>query len=373
MEKYDRLCAEWLANGRLRPPGEGERQEGKVNPGGGTDGVSAAPTELTVLEVIAAYIAYAEKYYLKNGKPTSELDCIKGSLRELRQLYGRIPAAHLTPKKLKTVRERMIARGLARTTINKQVNRIKRFYRWAAEEELVSGDISHALDAVKGLRKGRGGAHEAPPVLPVSDDHIAAVRPHVSPTIWAAIQVQRYSGMRSGELLAMRPCDVDRSGPDVWYYSPSSHKTEACGSIRIVVLGPKAQAVLLPLLERTAPFKYLFDAHESEMERNMVRRDERRSPMTPSQARRNSRPKQYNGNACYRQDSYRIAIRRACEEAGIPVWHPHRLRHTYGTITRKIFGAEAARAGLGHKHLKTTEIYAEVNTELAAHVARETG
>jgi hypothetical protein len=54
-------------------------------------------------------------------------------------------------------------------------------------------------------------------------------------------------------------------------------------------------------------------------------------------------------------------------------WHPHQLRHNAGTEVRKQFGAELARIILGHRHLKTTEIYAEANTKQAMDVIGKIG
>ena len=70
---------------------------------------------------------------------------------------------------------------------------------------------------------------------------------------------------------------------------------------------------------------------------------------------------------------YREAGHRACEKASIECWHPNQIRHTAGTEVRQKFGAEMAQTILGHSHLSTTEIYAEVNAEKAATIASEIG
>jgi site-specific recombinase XerD len=71
--------------------------------------------------------------------------------------------------------------------------------------------------------------------------------------------------------------------------------------------------------------------------------------------------------------SYALAIRRACERAGVPHWAPNQLRHARATELRKTYGLDAAGAVLGHAKLETTQIYAEKNAELAAKVAKATG
>ena len=54
-------------------------------------------------------------------------------------------------------------------------------------------------------------------------------------------------------------------------------------------------------------------------------------------------------------------------------WHPHQLRHTAGTKTRKLFGLEAAQAHLGHSKADVTPVYAERNLALAREIAAKIG
>jgi integrase len=51
----------------------------------------------------------------------------------------------------------------------------------------------------------------------------------------------KLTGMRSGELTKMRPCDIDRTREPWEYQVPETN--------RIVFLGPASQAILGPLLE----------------------------------------------------------------------------------------------------------------------------
>jgi integrase len=54
-------------------------------------------------------------------------------------------------------------------------------------------------------------------------------------------------------------------------------------------------------------------------------------------------------------------------------WHPHQLRHRRATEVRAQFGLDAAQVVLGHAAADVTQVYAEVNLEKAAEVARLTG
>src|SRR4051794_11128207 len=85
--EYDRLLAEWLCNGRRLPVP-----------------ASANGTDLSVNELALAYLAFADGYYTKRGKPTTEAQSIRTSIRPLRQLYGHTLAREFGPLQLKAVR-----------------------------------------------------------------------------------------------------------------------------------------------------------------------------------------------------------------------------------------------------------------------------
>lgn len=178
--------------------------------------------------------------------------------------------------------------------------------------------------------------------------------------------------MRLGEVCIVRPCDIDRSA-DVWTYRPESYKTEHHDRDRTVHIGPKGQQILARYLLRDES-AYCFSPRERERSRNASRRANRRSPMTPSQAAR--KPKRNRDRApgdCYAVNSYRLAIKRACLVAGVPVWRPNQLRHTAATEIRRRFGLEAAQVTLGHAAADITQVYAERDATLARRIAGEVG
>ena len=44
----------------------------------------------------------------------------------------------------------------------------------------------------------------------------------------------------------------------------------------------------------------------------------------------------------YHPHAYTNAIRKGCEKAGVPHWHPNQLRHTFASDVRRAHGLEAA-------------------------------
>jgi integrase len=353
--EYERLVAEWLVD-RHRP----------------TETTSGFP-DLTVNELLVAYWDQVQAYYLKDGKPTSEPGTIRQALRPVLELYGDTPVEGFGPLALKAVRQAMIARGWCRSFINKQVNRVRKMFSWAAGEELVPLSSYQALTTVAGLREGRSEAREKPPVGPVADELVERTLPHLSPTVATMVRLQRLTGMRPQEVVLMRAVDIDRPEAGPWIYRPSRHKNEHNGRERLIYLGPQAQAVLAAYLG-FEPQEYLFSPKRAEEQRRAEERARRRSPLTPSQLARGpkSAPKRSPGDL-YDDGSYRKSIRRACKKVGIPIWFPHQLRHAAATEIRRRYGLEASQAVLGHSVLGTTQIYAEVDRSAARRIMTEIG
>jgi len=341
-EKYDRVIAEWLLTGQQMPPPSASRSH-------------ADQPAITVNELVLAYwTRHVTTYYVKKGKRTSEQDNIRQALRFAKNLYGHTAAVQLGPLALKAVREEMVAAGRCRGLINKDVGRIRRMFRWAVENEMLPVTVYQSLMTVPGLAKDRHPeVKEAEPVTPASEDDIWAVHATVAPQIQAMIELQYLTGMRPGEVVNMRSCDIDRSD-DVWVYTPDSHKREHHDLERPIAIGPKAQAVLRTWLRQDQPQAYLF------------------SPKAVMAARKISRKIIRPGDH-YQESSYRNVIQRACDRLGLPLWFPNQLRHNAGTLIRKQYGLEATRTVLGHETMDTTLIYAEEDKQKAKEIMRQIG
>src|SRR5262249_34109211 len=104
-------------------------------------------------------------------------------------------------------REWMVRENWTRCYVNSSVGCIKRMFKWAVENELVPSSVIHGLQAVAGLKKGRSPARETKPIRPVAHEHMAAVLPFLNKAHQAMVHLQRYTGMRPGEVRIMRPCD----------------------------------------------------------------------------------------------------------------------------------------------------------------------
>lgn len=361
--------------------------------------LSAAPVPIAnpgfdVSELCDAYLDHARTFYRKDGRPTGEYDLIRAAIMPLNRLFAGVAVKDFGPRSMKDLRQAMVDRSWqrpgerigrwSRGSINRQVGRLLLMFRWGVENELVPVAVYHALRTIRPLKRGKTTAPEGRHVAPVDPRHVAAVLPYLTPTLAAMVRLQQITGLRSESLVVLRPCDVDRSG-DVWLYRPMASK----GSRRLVVpLGPRAQAILSPYIERPAD-AFCFTPAGSELERADRRRAGRKTPLQPSQAKRR-RSRTYRGR--YNPRSYRRAVwyaiqaanraaeARAAEEnrrvlpgENVPHWHPHQLRHAVATEVRQRYGLECAQVVLGHATANVTEIYAERDLNLARRIAAEIG
>jgi integrase len=385
--EYERLIGEWLTSGR----------QSHVT---ATDG-------MTIIDAIACYWRHVRQHYVKDGRPTSEQMGIRSALRFVKELYAATPVTEFGPLAIKAVRQQMVKADLARSTINQNVSRIRRMFKWLVAEQLIPVTVHQSLCVVDGLRKGRGDARETRPVKPVDDDVVDATLPRLPAVVADMVRLQRYTGCRPAEVCAIRPRDIDRSG-DIWRYVPESHKTEHHDIDRVIFIGPRAQGILLRYLARDFE-AYCFRPLESEDKRRSAQHKARVVPLScgtkPGDRRKRNRRRAPGDH--YTTNSYRRAIERACDLAFLPEgelarrhretikawkarltdaqraelkkwqaahrWTPHRLRHTAGTEIRQKFGVEAARVCLGHTKVSTTELYSERDFSLAAEVAMAVG
>ncbi len=378
-DAYDRIVGEFLASGRHTP----QDASGEPSPG------------MTVSTLLAVFWRHAEKEYPapdhEPGKrPAGELGNFWDTMKPLKRLYGPTKAQDFGPRALKSLRAEMMKLGWCRNYINRQTSRVKYIFRWAVANELLPASVYHGLIAVTGLREGRSEARETDAVKPVPEHVLAATLEHMGRHVRAIAELQFHTGARPGEICRMRTCDIDTSGK-VWLYRPQQHKTRHHGHKRIIRIGKRAQAVLRPFLKRDLA-AFIFSPAEAEAERHREQRQQRLTPLTPSQIRRAQqsarRKRQRPPQERYNKDSYARAIARACDQADawakggqiigidewiISAWHPHQLRHNFATTIRRDYGPEAALVLLGDKTTRMVDVYAEKDARTAEQIIAEVG
>jgi integrase len=166
----------------------------------------------------------------------------------------------------------------------------------------------------------------------------------------AVLELQRHSGMRPGEVLELRPEDLDRTR-EPWRYEPSSggknlHREKP----RRAWIGPKGRAVLTPFLT-------VADVGQ---------------PVFRLRRRRAGKAK---GLLAVRIETLRAAISRGCELAGVGVWTPNQLRHAKATeVQRRYEDDELVAAALGNSPEVARRVYVDnPGDAVAKRVAEELG
>jgi integrase len=371
----------------------------------------AAPASgLTMAEVLLGFLEHAERHYRgPDGRPTSELRECKLVVRALRELYADKPADGFGPLSLKAVRQVWLNAGLARSEANRRTNLVRRIFKWAASEELVSAAVFQALQTVGGLAKGRTAARETEPIGPVEDAVVDATLPYLNRHARGLVEFQRLTGCRPGEACLVRRADIDTGGA-VWWFKPARHKTAHRGKPRAIPGGPKAQALLRRYFAPDVG-DYLFSPRRAVEEFHSARSADRATPRYASRMKRNAGKRVKNPRRRpaerYTAASYGHAVGRVCDRAFPPPaplaqregetraqwwgrltaaqrsavkawraahrWHPNKLRHAFATRVRKQHGLEAAHVLLGHARADVTQVYAERDTELGAVVAAKIG
>ena len=327
-ERYRRLIAEYLSTGFIRD--------------------LSAP--ITVAELIERFIRdsegkYQQRHFIK----------IQKTLELVLPLYGTLKAADFGPVKLKEIRKAMIGFGWCRTTINQRIRIVVKCFRFGVGEELIPASVGHALRELSKLERGKG-VPEGEPVLPVAEHQIWPVVAVAPANIAAMIQVQLYTGMRTGEVCRLRGADITQDWPaeGIWSFQPKEHKTAHHGIEKVALIGPRAQRILTPFLEARLPGEYVFRPADS-------------YPWDASKG--HAKPL----GECYGVPSYCRAVARACLSAGVAAWSPGQLRHNAASFLTAEFGIEIARIILGHQSIQTTYGYVLDDLTKAAEAMRKAG
>lgn len=332
-----------------------------------------AKTETRLYELAEKFLERAEKKYGK-AKSNSEYFAYESMLCDLVELFGSLLIRDFGPIHIEEFRQwiidnpriityktgttRKIDRSVAHA--NKLVKRIIHVLKFGVSVEMVTGEkylACSTVEAQKTKRKKR---------LPVEYKYVAAVLPHCSQVIKAMILLQWHTGVRSTNICDLTPSQIGRSGEfsEVWKWTISDHKTDGLGEDLIIWIGPKAQEVVTPFLERASD-QFCFRVEESTGRK--MRRSENYSANTYKQAIQRALGKLADPVI---KEPFN---RKKFLEAGIHYWTPHQMRHSRATSIRNEFGIEAAQAVLGHASIDATQIYSQRRLELAREIAKKSG
>lgn len=357
--RYQEVLSQYLAGTPVLPPTR----------------VQAPSTFPTVGQLAASFLLFANIYYRDaEGVLSAGVANFQPAFEPLLDLHRDTPTDQFQITDLDAVRQVLIdSKKYCRVTINGRMALIKQLFKWGVSKKQVPGSTWGELSAFRALPVGRGGVRDNPPVMAVPWAMVEKTVEHLPPTVRAAVMVQWWTGCRPAEVLAMTLRQLDTTG-ETWLYNVVRHKGRWRGKERVVVLGPKAQAEVKPFLT-LSPDRSVFSPQNAWKERAEELRANRQIPETKQTRERDAKaaaaqPK----HEFFDVATYRRAIWRACDKAGIPHWSPHKLRHAAGTRLAIKEGIETARAALGHTDARMTRRYAVgADTELAKQVMGRLG
>lgn len=405
-EKYEQELARWRA---LQA--------------GGREAVPDAPVK-TVAHLVARFLAHAEADWREpDGSPRKELGNYAWSLAPLVRVHGSGSVNGFGPKQLRALRqvmasgswlteedrERRLKQGghsarfqWSRRYINRAITRIKAVFGWGVSEELIPASTYHALLPIKGLRhRELAGVRELARIKPVPEDALEATLPHLQPMHRAMVMTQLLTGARPGEVCRLRPRDLQRTDSvevegvrietaGLWAMvldpeedPDARHKTAYLGHRRIVLFGPQAQELLKPYLDGRDLDAPIFSPREAVAAWLAEKRRNRKTRVQPSQVSRARPSPAKTAGERFTSRAYAQAITRAIGRASqaataagqppVPHWHPNQLRHNAATRLVGQFGWDVARIILGHRHVRTTQIYAVDDLKKAIEAIKRAG
>ena len=365
---YDRYLIEWAKNG-------------------GVARLSQPSDRVLLVELVNAFLA---DYKARPVKSVPDLYSYDQVSVRLAKLFPDYLAEDFRVRDLELFRDSFKKAGFqcggkkkeySRTYLNKITNRVKAIFRWGVSKDLIPAETAQRLNYLVPLRQGHTDAPETRQRHFIENKDFRSVHAVLASYYADIVDLLRLTAMRPSELCNMRVGDIDCSG-SVWEYQPEHHKTEHHGNRRLIPLGKRAQKILKKHLKAREPGEYVFTPKRAMESKWKERRRNRKSKLTPSQAKRDKtrtateKTKRFNDKIT----PYSISkiVKAACQraiEAGTlsQPWTPYELRHTAITEVREKFGAEAAQHFAGHSNLDTQKYYDHSAVVTAKGIAQKIG
>lgn len=343
-------------------------------------------------DIMRGYLLHCTSAYRKRGKPTGHVTQIRYATEYLKASgVGSTLVTDFGPNALRAFRDWLAADHHQRwnaTTIRQFVKLVRAGFRWAAGRELIPSTIADALVYVEPIRRGQ--------IIAGQQVRAARRRQSVPAEILEAtcakltshqalmVRVHALAAMRPSELCAMQRSHVQvrafgKQTIGLYLVPSDADKTtqtsaEESAQQRIIVLGPRAMALLADRLAECAPTEHVFSPMISLAQLGAGKISRR------SAARSSDR---------YTEATYRAFIKRACLRAfphpalaKVPrrsrtpeqrrelaawmrqhLWTPYQLRHTGASAMVDALPLTTVKDLLGHADIATTQGY--VHTPLS--------
>ena len=312
------------------------------------------PTTMRYYRHLAASYVLPELARGRSKQPVS-----KDNIDQLRLKGRELPLHKISSDDIDRMRRSLLERGLAPRTVAKAMVATYGLFERARRCKWIS--VNPAADAERVTFKTSRN-------ITVLDPEAVLAIAEACPVIWhaAAIRFSAFTGLRLGELRALRWRDVDYANQMVRVTGnvPAGFNEEGTTKgehTRVVPLVDLAIQAIEPLSHRehfTGPDDLVFPAPDGDF-------------LTPDPMRR----------SLYKAMEVAGFAHLRTPRAGGQPFRWHDLRHCFGTLAAQAFPLRDVQAYMGHQHISTTEIYlhhvpqadaaAKLNAVLAPKVGAE--
>ena len=279
-----------------------------------------ARTRATLAEAADEWLHYVEH---DRERKRSTVTDYKHMVDRLKAELGDLQLADVTPERLEAYRDQLTGRGLANRTVNKYLVVLHGIFQRAMK--------THRLPANPlGLVEKRPNRSRASIDVYSREEVMALVRAAASEQDAAIYLTAAFTGLRMGELLALRWRDIDFELDSVHVrrsFTGGKEDTPKSGRERTVPMAEEVAASLARLSQRE-------DFTDDD---DLTFCGPHGGHVMPSDLR----------------SRYKAAI----AEANLRELRFHDLRHTFGTHAIRTADSREVMEWMGHQDLKTTQIY----------------
>lgn len=284
-----------------------------------------SPTDETVAELLARFIRDAAM----PDKAANTVRSHEHAATHVTPTLGSVLAAALTPAEVAAWQAAQIAAGCAPKSVRNYRGTLHACYAWALELGLVKANPVAAVRAPR-LPERRASA----PSLATAQEYIAAL---AKTRLWPALVIGATTGLRRGEVLALRWMDVDLAAADLHL----SRGLTGCNR-ETLTFGPlktKSSRRTVPLTTACVVMLTTLQAERKVLDmwspEALICCGRRGQPIIP--------------------DGFTSELHKRIAAHGLPPLHFHLLRHMVATeLLRAGERMDVVAAHLGHSHVATT-------------------
>lgn len=236
----------------------------------------------------------------------------------------------------------------------KVISEIKRMFKSAVVDELITPDRIVALDALEELPLDN--CRPAQKRRPAPTENVIAALEKLPPVLRDLFRFMDATAARPSEVCRIVPSEITiEEGHSIW--RPRKHKTQE-HTLREIPLGPIAREIVDRWCTGKRDDEPLFSVKDIDR----LRTDEMVS----------FKRRDIEGDA-FDQAALRKIIIKACTAAGVVRWSPYQIRHGALTRYRRETSLDGAQKIAGHTKASITEGYALPDLSIAIEAAEKVG